>query len=282
MKKLFSLTLALTLVLVSVLALATVALAASMSGAIWTTDGSGNPVDQNIYEYREDVYLNGGPKGGQTQGLPDGDYFVKVTAPNGELLGYSVTPAPVQVADGHFEGRQLWSLVLKASDDSQGYDPTPNNGGEYKVWISQDPAFPNSASKTDNFKVRYSEEPPPEPSIDLEKYVGTGCNCPNYWTEPGGPYVTVDHNVWFEFVVTNTGPCELTNIQLVDPDYPDASNSPAIPASLAPGASFTVEIGPYDAVAGEQINTATVTAECDGVPCDDSDSATYYGEDGGC
>jgi hypothetical protein len=231
------------------------------------------------------VYLNGGPKNNQTQGLPDGPYYVMVTEPNGTVLGRSNPDTPVTVTDGHFENYQLWDIVRTASSGFTvtGYDPTSNNGGEYKVWISQDPAYPNSASKTDNFKVRYSEEPPPEPLIDLEKYVGTGCSCPTWWTGPGGPVVQVPHNVWFKFVVTNTGPCELTNIQLEDPDYPDASISPTIPASLAPGASFTVQIGPYDSTAGEQTNTATVTAECDGVPCSDSDSATYFGEDdGGC
>ena len=160
MRKLRFLTLALILVLVSVMAPA-VALAAPMSGAIWTTDGSGDPVDKNIYEYRTDVYLNGGPKNNQTQGLPDGTYWVQVTAPNGIPLGNPATP--VIVSGGSFEGLQLWTLVSKESDGTQGYDVTPNNGGEYKVWLSKDPAFPNSASKTDNFKVRYPDEPPCPP-----------------------------------------------------------------------------------------------------------------------
>jgi len=137
---------------------------ASNPGAIWTTDGSGNPVDQNIYEMRTDVYLNGGPKNINNPSLPDGPYYVKVTAPNGEVLGTSVVVGPtVTVSGGIFGPDRLWDLVWKASNGSQGYDLTPNNGGEYKVWISQNPLFPNNESKTDNFKVRTPDLPPCHP-----------------------------------------------------------------------------------------------------------------------
>ena len=160
MKKAFSIILSIILALGLVLPLATVALAAPMPGAIWTTDGSGNPVNQNIYESRLDVWLNGGPKSAQFQGLPDGLYYVQVTAPNGTLLGSSIgglsTDTPVYVTGGRFYAPcSLWYDLVKASDSTQeGYDVTPNPGGEYKVWISMDPTFPNNGSKTDNFKVR--------------------------------------------------------------------------------------------------------------------------------
>jgi hypothetical protein len=293
MKKLLSLTLALTLVLVSVLSLAPVALAASMSGAIWTTDGSGNPVDHNIYEYREDVYLNGGPKNNQTQGLPDGPYYVMVTEPNGTVLGWSNPDTPVNVTDGHFENYQLWAIVRTASSGftATGYDATSNNGGEYKVWISQDPAFPTSASKTDNFKVRYSEEPPPEPSIDVEKYVGIehccNCTCSTNWYDadsPDGPPADPNDAIWFKYVITNTGPCDLTNLGLVDSDpvVNAVLSGEVLPDPLPVGADpFEVVIGPFPVEEGQHTNTATATGECDGVPCSDSDDANYY-RDSGC
>lgn len=47
----------------------------------------------------------------------------------------------------------MWSVVVKTSDASQGYDATANPGGEYKVWISPDTTFPSDTTKTDNFKV---------------------------------------------------------------------------------------------------------------------------------
>jgi hypothetical protein len=154
--------LALGLVLGLMLPMAIPALADPMSGAIWTTNSTGDAVNMNQYEYKTDVYLNGGPKGGGG-GLPDGDYYVQVTEPNGTLLGSSYATATVHVTDGNFDAiYQLWSIVWKASDlSAQGYDDTTNLGYEYKVWVSQNPDFPPSESKTDNFKVRYSEGPRP-------------------------------------------------------------------------------------------------------------------------
>jgi len=126
--------------------------AGPMPGAIWTTDIGGS-VNINIYGNKTDVYLNGGPSHSGAPGLPDGYYYVQVTEPNGTLLGNS-TSTPVHVTDGEFDlAYRLWDIVVKASDGTQGYDSTSNPGGEYKVWVSQDPTFPPSQSKTDNFKV---------------------------------------------------------------------------------------------------------------------------------
>jgi len=162
MKKVFSPILALTMVLVLVLLVSMPVLAAN-PGAIWTSNVGGIAVNNNIYEDKEDVYLNGGPKNKTDSGLPDGDYYVKVTAPNGTLLGIS-DGATVTVIGGLFGPDKLWLLVNRASAPAEeGYDNTPNNGGEYKVWVSQDETFPNNASKTDNFKVRIQEPPPPPP-----------------------------------------------------------------------------------------------------------------------
>jgi hypothetical protein len=283
MKKLVSFTLALTLVLVSVLALATVALAASMSGAIWTTDAGGNPVDKNIYDYREDVYLNGGPKGGQTQGLPDGQYWVKVTAPDGTPLGNP--DVPVTVSNGRFEGLQLWALVTKESDGTQGYDVTPNNGGEYKVWLSQDLAFPNGASKTDNFKVRYTEElPPPEPSIEVEKLVEADY-CPGWHDADTGPGPRNSRGsstlISFWFIVENTGDVELTDIELTDSDpvinpiLQDELVNMGAPTSLLPGEWFEVFVRDIPAEL-EHHNTATVIGWYDGDSYRDDDDVYYY------
>ena len=157
-----------SIVIVTIMALALFAsfpgitfAAAPMPGAIWTTDSTGTVVNQNIYDYKTDVYLNGGPKSSGSPGLPDGYYYVKVTAPNGQILGSSVggsygAVTTVQVINGRFiQIYQLWTIVRSASSEfeNQGYNDTPNPGNEYKVWLSQDPDFANSSSKTDNFKV---------------------------------------------------------------------------------------------------------------------------------
>jgi hypothetical protein len=56
------------------------------SGAIFTTLPDGSEVNFNIYEAKEDVYLDGGPGIGAPQtaaGLDDGIYVFQVTDPSG-------------------------------------------------------------------------------------------------------------------------------------------------------------------------------------------------------
>ena len=130
-----------------------------MSGAIWTTNSSCAQVNQNHYEYKTDVYLNGGPQGGGP-GLPDGWYYVLVTDPSGHTVLGNSTTAVAQVLGGSFVAcYQLTEILYTASSSftAKGYDDTPNHGNEYKVWVSQDENFPNNESKTDNFKVRHRE-----------------------------------------------------------------------------------------------------------------------------
>ena len=162
MKKVFSVILAVIMALALFVSVSPVALAAPpMPGAIWTTDITGERVNQNIYELKSDVYLNGGPNSSGAPGLPDGFYYVKVTSPNGQILGSSVggvagAVTTVQVVNGRFvQLYQLWLIVRSASSNYAvaGYNNTPNPGHEYKVWLSKDPNFANNASKTDNFKV---------------------------------------------------------------------------------------------------------------------------------
>jgi len=132
--------------------------ATPVSGAIFTTDYTCLGVDLNIYGSLLDVYLDGGPAHPGAAGLPDGDYAVKITEPDGQtLLGTSVgtiNSTPIHVVNGEFDQcYKLWDYVIKASDGSIGYDATANPGGEYKVWVSPDTSFPTDTSKTDNFKV---------------------------------------------------------------------------------------------------------------------------------
>lgn len=159
------LNLSLRLVIPAVLALALVvagalvALAAPpVKGAVFTTNSACNQVNGNIYENKWDVYINGGPKKPGRAGLPDGDYYVRVTMPNGKLLGTSLgsgNDKPVHVVDGEFaQCLSLDAILVRASDGTPGYDDTKNRGGEYKVWVSNEPGFANNSSKTDNFKVR--------------------------------------------------------------------------------------------------------------------------------
>src|SRR5438105_5984241 len=118
-------------------------------GAVFTSDLDCKKVNGNIYALKTVVYLNGGSKAADRL---DGNYYVRVLSPMGTLLGQSSG----LVAFSPAECLQLWSIVIKASDNSQGYDDTDNNGGEYKVEVSCDAGFLAAQTKSDNFKVRAS------------------------------------------------------------------------------------------------------------------------------
>ncbi|MDX1450504.1 MAG: hypothetical protein R3246_15760, partial [Acidimicrobiia bacterium] len=83
--------------------------------------------------------------------------------------------------------------------------------------------------------------------------------------DPTGPETSAGEPVWFRFDVTNTGDLRLRNLSLSDSDF--STSSCSIPAELAPGGSFSCELGPFSALQGQHVNTATVTATADrGIP----------------
>jgi hypothetical protein len=127
------------------------AMAHAPSGAIFTTLADGSEVNFNIYDAKEDVYLDGGPGPGAPQGaagLDDGTYVFQVTDPSGKIL-LSTDPARCRqftVADGVISG-----VVATGCEHVTGTDvdhdattvqlmpylDTPNSGGEYKVWVTR-------------------------------------------------------------------------------------------------------------------------------------------------
>ncbi len=155
--------------------------ATPLSGAIFTTDVTGVPVNLNIYAAKEDVYLNGGPginAPDDAAGLPAGTYSFQVTDPSGKTLLSSDAVVCRQFtvnASGVIEDVVAAGGCEHATgaDGEDGgatvqlfpYANTPNNGGVYKVWVSPTDLLDCSApgnkncfvprySKTDNFKVR--------------------------------------------------------------------------------------------------------------------------------
>jgi SdrD B-like domain len=187
-----------------VLAGAWVAVADPFSGAIFTTKFDGTAVDMNIYDTREDVYLNGGPQNDHANGLPQGTYYFQVTDPsgmhllstddaecrqlvvgsNGRVNGVPSEGPACLHEEGLFDNANM-SKPVKLFP----FDFTPNPGGEYKAWLirqtgdtSLDPDDPKvilfkpSDSKTDNFKV-LEEQPPPETfSISGRKFYDVNVN----------------------------------------------------------------------------------------------------------
>src|SRR5467141_1690397 len=56
------------------------------SGAVFTTDENGTRVNQNVYDEKKDVYIDGGPGPNAPQtaaGLDDGNYYFQVTGTDG-------------------------------------------------------------------------------------------------------------------------------------------------------------------------------------------------------
>lgn len=152
-----------------------------LSGAIFTTDHTGVPVNLNHYADKKDVYLNGGPGENapvDAAGLPAGIYTFQVTDPSGKTLLSSDDPECRQVtvgADGRFmdvvpSGACGHYTEIDLEDGGitvqlWPFDDTPNNGGEYKAWLTPTEAlncdapgnkhcFVPGDSKTDNFKVK--------------------------------------------------------------------------------------------------------------------------------
>ena len=184
----------LLLIAAGVFALVTVgvnsaAMAQKVAGAIFTTNAISEYVNANVYDYADDVYLNGGPRPNApctAAGLPDGDYYFQVTDPSGATLLSSDTIGnrKVYVAGGlivahsgtHNIGIGKCNDGINHTDnitvELMPFSLTPNPGGEYKAWMTKvgDYAcfpdeniidctvggvhgFINSKSKTDNFKV---------------------------------------------------------------------------------------------------------------------------------
>jgi len=204
-----------------------------LPGAIWTTDPTCSGVDLNIYASKGDVYLNGGPAHGTH--LPVGDYYVKVTDPSGAcVLGTSVpagTPTPFHVnADGSTNCIQLCDVLVNGdpicalngeSDPDCHYNTTPNPGGEYKVWVSMDPRFPDNSSKTDNFKVR-SDAPPNPPRLCVNKFYDANVNGVKDPTEcyiNGWPFqVFADNNLYVESETSWCGLVDEDSYRVVEGD----------------------------------------------------------------
>ena len=131
----------------------------SISGAVNTdmyntADGTCSNVNSNLYPSQFAVGLDGNPS---TIGA--GTYWVRVIEPGGAILGTSESAN--FVVGGVQTCFQVWDLVKKQSDGSQGFDVSTNGGGEYRLLVSETSDFtPGDGTKSDNFKIRsYFEEP---------------------------------------------------------------------------------------------------------------------------
>jgi hypothetical protein len=165
--------------------------AASISGAIFTSDVDGN-VNVNHYAAKTDVYLNGGPTNANCDAaaIPDGTYVFQITNPSGSVVLSSDTI-------DHREFTVVGGVIQSAVDHVTSvvdppcagvrvqmfpFDDTPNNGGVYKAWITRKSdyiangnTFKNSDSKTDNFHV-LEPAPPEKSALNVYKFYDKNAN----------------------------------------------------------------------------------------------------------
>jgi hypothetical protein len=161
---------------------AALATSLQVSGAIFTTDSTCSSTNGNLFPSKQDVYLDGGPRRIGSAGLPKGDYYVKVTDPSGAmLLGQTPTASVMVDASGNIIGcYQLWAILtpdgLPGPLNPGSYLTTDNPGGEYKVWLSEDPTFPPNRTKTDNFKVGPTTTTPEFGKLSVLKFYDANAN----------------------------------------------------------------------------------------------------------
>src|SRR5262245_38925609 len=155
-----------------------------LPGAIFTTDSTCTEVNQNIFDNKDDVYIDGGPAHPGAAGLPDGSYCVQVTDPSGQTVLGKSDPGAVTVVGGEFVQCYQLSSILKTGSSGftvPGYDDTPNPGGEYKVWVSTDCDFVNNSTKTDNFQVDNTNPTPTPTPTATPTATPTPTPCPKGW-----------------------------------------------------------------------------------------------------
>ena len=172
MKLYLSLSVSLALLLTA--ALAPPAHAGKVKGAIFTTTFDGSIVNENHFDSKCAVYLDGGPgpnAPAHAAGLPDGDYFFQVTDPSGQILlstdpvsnrrfqvsggvivaynGVGGAPHPIGIDQDHPELGAI-TIRLANTDCPADFLDTPNGGGVYKVWATPVGDYIGDPANVDN------------------------------------------------------------------------------------------------------------------------------------
>lgn len=100
-----------------------------------------------------------------------------------------------------------------------------------------------------------------EPQIQVEKFVSNDGETWIAASSAPGLVVDLEDEVFFRFLVTNTGTSTLTDITLEDSVFD--TESCEIPEALEPEEVFECVVGPFPAEEDQHTNTVTVTATAD-------------------
>jgi hypothetical protein len=154
--------------------------AGAVNRALQTTLQDGTIVNFNVKPATscDAIYITGGAQNLTSAGIsPSGTYYFQVTDPSGNSI-LSTDVVTDRTLNVNSNGRITGSTGTHpngAFNPANGettvllwpFLQTPNNGGVYKAWISTDPTFTNSTTKTDNFKCIQPGGPPPcDPNVD--------------------------------------------------------------------------------------------------------------------
>jgi len=218
----------------------------------------------------------------------DGENWYDADDPIGPeiLVGRDVWFKFVVVNDGNVP---LTGVTLRDTDFDLGSYPMPDElapgeSFEHKIepFAAEEGQHTSTAIATGDYDGEtYSDEDDANyfgaaPCIDVEKYVSDDGQNWRDADSPTGPEILMGKDVWFRFVVTNTGNVSLTDITLSDTDF-DLSSCMST-AVLSPGdAPFECVIGPFVAEKDQHTDTATAIGAYGGEIYSDTDDANYFG-----
>ena len=179
--------------------------------------------------------------------LVAGSYYVRFYAP----AGYQIT------------------MRDQGSDDTTDSDADPTTGATVSIML-----------KAGEHQFQWDAGLYLLPAIALEKYVSVDNQVT--WDAADaapGPSAVAGSDVYFRFVVTNSGAVALSDVTLTDNVF-DLSSCPAIPNPLPVDAVYACNYGPVAAISGQHTNRASVIGTYSTIQVSATDDANYFGQ--GC
>jgi hypothetical protein len=212
-----------------------------VTGAIFTTLADGSAVNQNHFDSKCAVYLDGGPGPNApagAAGLPDGDYYFQVTDPSGKqllstdavsnrrfkvtdgvIVAYTGTGGPIHPIGIDRDHPELGAITIRLANAScpSDYLDSGNSGGAYKVWATPVGEFAGDPANVDNECGNgcfHGFLPAKSKTDNFKAKTGTATFCLTVWKE-----VADDHWVYSpgqHWPILVTDPLGVTNPYFTD------------------------------------------------------------------